>query len=97
MFLDHMEDNLKDLLNYYENFCNELVDLELSKEEQAAKEITIEMVDSNKDTGRKLNQLEIIEEKDSVPTSSDYSPVDRVETEPIYKKRESYSSLFGSR
>lgn len=91
-----MEDNLKDLLNYYENFCNELVDLELSKEE-SPNEITIEMVDTNKDTARKLHQLEIIEEKDSVPTSSDYSPVDRVETEPIYKKRESYSSLFGSR
>ena len=40
------------------------------------------------------SQLEIIEEKESMPTTSEYSPVDRVETEPIRRKRESCSSLF---
>lgn len=94
-----MEDSLKDVLNYYENFCNELADFEQSEDsdhkEKPLLERHIELIDvCNSASARKHHPLEIIEEKDSVPTTSDYSPVDRVETEPIKRKRESCSSLF---
>lgn len=94
-----MEDSLKDVLNYYESFCNELADFEQSDDgdykDQPILERQIELIDvCNSASGRKHHQLEIIEEKESVPTTSDYSPVDRVETEPIRRKRESCSSLF---
>ena len=98
-FLDNMECNLKDVLNYYENFCNQLADFE--NEFGSDKENTpphnfkepSEFIE-NMTNKKVLNQLEIIEEKESIPTTSEYSPMDRVETEPIRCKRESCSSLF---
>lgn len=97
-FLDHMEDGLKDLLNYYESFCTELADFEhnssAEKGEKTISELQMELVENNPSARKQNQQLEIIEEKDSMPTTSDYSPVDRVETEPIRRKRESWSSLF---
>ena len=85
-FLDQMEDSLKDVLNYYESFWNQLADFEQvlnSNKDMWVPEISIEEIEnSNNNTPA----LEIIEEKDSVPTStSNYSPVDRVETEPTKK------------
>lgn len=86
-FLDQMEDSLKDVLNYYESFCNQLADFEQilsSNKDMWAPEISIEEIDNFND--RNTPALEIIEEKESVPTStSNYSPVDRIETEPIQK------------
>ena len=88
-----MEDSLKDVLNFYEVFCNELADIEHSsaEKEKVNSEVSPEVLaaHSNNSTARKANELEIIEEKDSVQTTSDYSPVDRVATEPNRRKRES--------
>lgn len=103
-FLDKMEDNLKDVLNYYESFCNELADFEndnniedegsfMSDKENIPPMMNPQMNDSS---GKSVKhcQLEIIEEKDSIPTTTEYSPMARVETEPIRYKRESCSELF---
>lgn len=84
------------MLNYYESFCNQLADFEheiSSDREQYVPEVNIETINLNFSSVKK-NSLEIIEERESLPTSSEYSPVDRIETEPIKKKRESCSSLF---
>jgi hypothetical protein len=88
-----MEDSLKDVLNFYEVFCNELADIEHSSDEKEKinPEVSAEVLaaNSNNSTARKAKELEIIEEKDSAQTTSDYSPVDRIATEPNKRKRES--------
>jgi len=100
VFLDSMEDNLKDVLNYYEIFCNELAEfdheMDSSEKVKVNAEISLDQIGrfSSNSAAYIAQQLEIITEKDSMPTTSEYSPIDRVVTEPNKRKRESCSSLF---
>ncbi|CAI2364364.1 unnamed protein product [Moneuplotes crassus] len=79
----------------YESFCDQIYKLsEENKLESQYCEGDCEEND-NKDKSQEHPEFEpIIEEGDSIATSSDYSPMDRIETEPVKKKRETLSSLF---